>query len=172
MKFSFDADTKICMLRYIPAKITYKREFIGEVYGPYNYLKAEACYDTYRQKMGLETIRVTLSEPILGLMRGDKVNFMWFDNDAITASKRESLEDIDVIQDVPQDIQRIGTNNPSDRYGSFEQDMSVSGQYMIVACSIIYEDNKWKYVLDLQRPASKTPHLLTLPETNSTQTTK
>lgn len=147
-------------------------EYIGEVYGPYNYLKAEACYDTYRQKMGLETIRVALSEPILGLMRGDKVNFMWFDNDTVTASKRESLEDIDVIQDVPQDIQSIGTNNPSDRYGSFEQDMSVSGQYMIVACSIIYEDNKWKYVLDLQRPASKTPHLLTLPETNSTQTTK
>lgn len=139
-------------------------EYIGEVYGPYNYLKAEACYDTYKQKMNLETIRVTLSEPVLGLMRGDKVNFLWFDNDTMTASKRESLEDIGIINGVTLDTQSINNINPADRYGSFEQDMSVSGQYMIVACSIIYEDYEWKYVLDLQRPASKTPQLLKLPD--------
>ncbi len=46
VKFSFDADTKICMLRYIPAKITYKREFtvqdLKTAKGPeYKYIKAE-----------------------------------------------------------------------------------------------------------------------------------
>lgn len=140
-------------------------EYIGEVYGPYNYLKAEACYDTYKQKMNLETIRVTLSEPIFGLMRGDKVNFLWFDNDTTTSDKRNMLEDTGIIQDVNLDVQSITNTNPVDRYGSFEQDMSVSGQYMIVACSVIYEDYEWKYVLDLQRPSSKTPHLLNLPDT-------
>lgn len=46
VKFSFDVDTKICMVRYLPAKITYKREFtiedLKEAKGPqYKYIKAE-----------------------------------------------------------------------------------------------------------------------------------
>ena len=135
-------------------------EYMGEAYGPYNYLKAEACYDTYKQKMNLETIRVHLKEPVLGLMRGDKVNFLWFDNNSSISSKRESMEDIDVIQPVELDIDNIPNSNPANKYGSFEQDMSVSGQYMIVGCSIVFENYEWQYILDLQRPASKTPHLL------------
>ena len=145
-------------------------KYIGENYGPYNYLLAEACYGAYKQKMGLETIRVTLNEPVLGLMRGDKVNFLWFDNDSAQASKKEYFENAGMLQDVEPGIDSIPNTNPVDRYGSFEQDMSVSGQYMIVGCSIIYDNQSWQYVLDLQRPTSKTPHLLDIPEELLNQT--
>ena len=135
--------------------------YLGEVYGDYNYKFAEACYDAYKQKMNLQSLRVELGEPVLGLQRGDKVNFAWFINDSGAQFKKETLENAGLVDKSTQrDIPVVQNDNPSDGTGSFQEDTSTSGQYFISGTDIIYSNGNWQYILTLQRPASKIPNSL------------
>lgn len=135
--------------------------YLGEVYGDYNYKFAEACYDTYKQKMNLQTIRVVLGEPMLGLQRGDKVDFAWFLNDTSSQMKKEYTEELGLEdKETSRDFPVVSNDIPADRNGSFQEDITTSGQYLIVGTSISFVNGSWEYVLDLQRPASKIPNPL------------
>lgn len=134
--------------------------YLGEVYGDYNYKFAEACYDSYKQKMGLQTLRVVLGEPLLGLQRGDKVNFAWFINDSGAQFKKENLENAGLVDNNPRVIPAVQSDNPANGDGSFQEDTSTSGQYFISGTDIIYSNGNWQYILNLQRPASKQPNSL------------
>jgi hypothetical protein len=137
-----------------------KFEYLGEIYGGYNYLLQKEIRDSYLQKMQLETIKVTLQSPSLGLMRGHKVNFIRYVNDSQVESRMEMLEKAGAINT------NIEANIPLADYelnetpsGSFKIDKTVSGQYLIYSTDIIYNDG-WSYVLTLVKPASTKVNLI------------
>lgn len=144
-----------------------KYEYLGEVYGDYNYLLAEKLRDSYLQKMGVESVIVTLKTPLLGLLRGDKVDFIWYVNDDQWKDRKEGFkewgqEDKNPATDPILDDTLSGEDqkkyNPGN--GEFIIDKSISGQYMITGQDITFEDGEWFYELTLNRPASKKPQMI------------
>ena len=144
-----------------------KYEYLGEVYGSYNYLLAEKLRETYLQKMGIESIVVTLKTPLLGLIRGDKVDFIWYINDDQWKDRMQGYEEggiqnkqiiTDPVLDDTLSEQDQQYYNPGN--GEFIIDKSVSGQYMITGQDMTYENGEWFYELTLNRPASKKPQMI------------
>lgn len=140
-----------------------KYEYLGEVYGSYNYLLASACRAAYIQKLSVETIKVTLKTPLLALMRGHNVEFIWYINDDNWRNKMQSLSDSDYILEnkdiknvddlsAPDDIEGYNSAN-----GEFIIDKSVSGQYTIISCNMRYYLGEWFYDLILTRPHTNNP---------------
>ena len=136
-----------------------KYDYIGENIGDYNYLLAKQLRETFLQKVQTDTITITLQSPVLGLMRGHKVNFIRYTNDSKLESKLKNLEDAGLVD------RNVESNIPLSEYemkedsgsGMYKIDKTVSAQYLIYGVNIIYNDNKWDYVLTLVKPAiSKT----------------
>lgn len=133
-------------------------EYVGENYGDYNYILSKYLRNTYIRKMNSECIKVTMPTPVLGLMRGHKVNFLRYVNDEKLENKLKSLEENEIIN------RNVESNIPLSKYdipkeerlsnGNFILDRTVSAQYLISAIEMIYENNQWKYVLTLIKPAS------------------
>lgn len=140
-----------------------KYEYLGEVYGEYNYLLASKKRESFLQKIrSNETIEVSLCTPLLGLMRGNKVNFLWFTNDSSVESMHDNLydngatneADTNIPLDAGSEIESTSQN------GEFILDKSISGQYLITACVIKYTTEGWNYTLTLSRPTSARPKLI------------
>lgn len=141
-------------------------EYLGEVYGEYNYLLAEMCRDAYLQKMGTESIKVTIKTPLLALMRGHKVNFTWYINDSQFNYRTDNFEKMGLIDKDVNTPTPLNDNVPekdilyNQAYGDFIIDKSISGQYMITGCDISYSNGEWEYELTLNRPLSHKPKIL------------
>jgi hypothetical protein len=139
-----------------------KYYYLGETYGEYNYLLQKELRNAFLQKMNSESIKVTLKSPLLGLMRGHKVNFIKYINDSAIENKMQILEEAGVID------RNVESNIPLADYevtadfdnGIFKIDRTVSGQYLITGMDLIYEQNKWKYVLTMNRPANIAPDIM------------
>lgn len=139
-----------------------KYEYIGESYGDYNYLLSKSVRNGFLQKINTEKIKVTLQAPLLGLMRGHKVNFIRYVNDDKVESKLKALEESNAID------RNIESNIPLSAYeitedgnnGKYRIDRSVSAQYLIQSVDIQYTNNEWNYVLTLIRPAISKPKLI------------
>lgn len=138
-------------------------EYFGECYGDYNYIKSRIIRNGFLQKMQSESIIVTLASPLLGLMRGHKVNFMRYTNDSLLESKMTALEEQEVLN------RNINSNIPLNEYdcmeenkdGKFRLDRSVSGQYLINEVNISYNKNtSWEYKLTLVRSAIDKPQII------------
>lgn len=136
-----------------------KYMYLGEGYGGYNYLLQREIRAGLLQKMMSETIRITLKSPLLGIMRGHKVNYMRYVNDDLIEYKMQALEEAGAIN------RDVDTNIPLKDYeleegdsGSFRLDKTVSGQYLVLGTEIIY-DGEWKYNLTLTRPACDSPNI-------------
>ena len=132
-----------------------KYDYIGENYGNYNYMLSKQLRDGYIQKINSETITVTLQSPLLGLMRGHKVNFIRYINNDNLENKMKILEDSGIID------RNIESNISLSQYevaedtgnGKYKIDRTVSGQYLILGVNIIYSNNSWNYELTLAKPA-------------------
>lgn len=139
--------------------INYK--YLGEVFGEYDYLLQPCLRDSFLQKINSETIEVTLANPLLGLMRGHKVNIGIYIIDETMRAKKEEMKKTGLLNEVqtdlpiPEDI-----SGDDDTLGKFELDKKVSGQYLIIGCNIQYFQNKWSYKLILSRPAKDKPKIL------------
>lgn len=132
-----------------------KYKYIGESYGEYNYLLAKQIRLGFLQKMNTERIKVTLNSPLLGLMRGHKVNFIRYINDDKIENKIKAMESAEIIDrnvesNIPLSDYEIEDINPN---GSFRIDKTVSAQYLITGINIKYNNNAWDYVLTLVKPA-------------------
>ena len=133
-----------------------KYEYIGENYGEYNYMLAKQLRDGFVQKINSETITVTLQSPLLGVMRGHKVNFIRYVNNDRMENKLKTLEEAGIID------RNIESNISLSKYevaedtgnGTYKIDRTVSGQYLILGVNIIYTNNNWEYILTLAKPAS------------------
>lgn len=133
-----------------------KYEYVGENIGEYNYLLAKSLRPAFFQKMNTETIVITLKSPLIGLMRGHKVNYIRYVNNDIIENKLKNLEEANLID------RNIESNIPLKEYeqnentdnGRFIIDKTVSGQYLILSTEIIFSNNRWEYILTLTKPAS------------------
>ena len=133
-----------------------KYEYLGENYGDYNYMLAKYLRTAYIQKINSETITVSLKSPLLGIMRGHKVNFVRYVNDSKIEDKLKILEENGIIN------RNIESNIPLTDYemtedsgnGRFVIDKTVSGQYLVLDVAITYTNDIWDYTLTLVKPAS------------------
>lgn len=137
-----------------------KYDYLGENYGEYNYLFAKCLRAGYLQKINSETIKVTLKSPLLGLMRGHRVNFIRYVNDDYLEGKMKSLEEAGVIDrnvesNIPLEEYELNDEDTKDNKndGKFRLDKTTSGQYLIIAVELLFTNNEWEYVLTLARPA-------------------
>lgn len=133
-----------------------KYDYIGENYGDYNYLLAKQLRAGYLQKISTETINVTLQSPLLGLMRGHRVNFIRYINDDKVEDRMNALEKAGAIdRNVESNIPLSGYDVADDTgNGTYRVDKTVSGQYLILGVNITYSGNGWDYVLTLTKPAA------------------
>lgn len=139
-----------------------KYYYLGETYGNYNYLLQKELRNSFLQKVNSECIKVTLKSPLLGLMRGHKVNFIKYTNDDMLENKLKVLEENGVIdRNVESNValSDYEITADGDTAGRFRIDRTVSGQYLITAMDLTY-DNGWKYILTLNRPADIAPDIM------------
>lgn len=147
--------------------ITTKFEYLGEVYGGYNYLLAGRKRDSFLQKMQTnETIEITLNTPLLGIMRGNRVNFTWYINDSMDKNKLDNSVDAGLSQDPKHVNTNIPMNYDTEGEdkggidGKFEIDKSISGQYLITNCIMKFANSRWEYKITLKRPTSDKPKII------------
>ena len=125
-----------------------KSVYMGEIFGDYDYFSAEVCRKAYLQKINSNTIEVALSSPLLGLERGQRVNFRWYEaNEVIQTIKDKNQIETNIpdTDDETNDKERMTLNK------------QVSGQYLIIGTTIRFNgfNNGWKYILTLSRPANQ-----------------
>ena len=138
-----------------------KYEYLGEVYGDYNYLLSEKKREGFLQKIrSHETIEVILKTPLLGIMRGNKINFTWYINNSHHDDIEKAMSEsklINASETTPiMDDSNIESNGND---GSFKIDKSISGQYLITGCEIKFANKKWQYKVILSRPSSQKPKI-------------
>ena len=144
----------------IKKDIFVRHEYLGEVYGDYNYLISDKLRSAFLQKMNNETIDVYLPSPTLALMRGHKVNFAWYINDSIIDGKLSNLNDSHAVNNI-QTNEFVGVDESyNSNEGGFKLDKQISGQYLIIGTGIRFTNNKWEYVLTLSRPSLNKQQLL------------
>lgn len=134
-------------------------EYLGEVYSDYNYFLQKVKREDFLKKIkSNEIIQVTLNSPLLGIMRGNKINFTWYINDDYNTNKKKDISDkVDTLSQISPMMESISMGSESD--GKFILDDSVSGQYLITELDLNYENNQWKYILTLCRPSSMKPKI-------------
>lgn len=141
-----------------------KYEYLGEAYKDHNYLLGQKKYETFKQKItSNETIEVTLNTPLLGIMRGNKVNFIWYINNGMVSNIHSVLKDAGCETEYPETSISLNEDpNIEENYqdGYFEIDKTVSGQYLVTKCSMRYKDNSWQYIVTLSRPSIMKPNLI------------
>ena len=143
-------------------------EYLGEVYGSYNYLLAKQCRDAYIQKLGTESVIITLKTPLLALMRGSKVNFAWYIADTQYDARMYNYKEAGLVNDnitIPALDDRLNEDTIKDygtRADEFQKDNSISGQYMIDGQIMNYSLGEWNYQLILKRPQSQKTKILNL----------
>ena len=138
-------------------------KYLGETYSTYNYLLQKELRSAFLQKINSECIKITLKSPVLGLMRGHKVNFIHYVNNDILENKIKILEANNVVdRNIESNISLSDyeITAEGDTAGRFKIDKTSSGQYLITSINIIYSNNEWKYILTLNRPANISPNIM------------
>ena len=146
----------------IKDNLSIKYKYLGENYGDHNYLFSQAQKQKYLTKMQSECIEVTLKSPLLGLMRGHKVNYIHYVNDDFVENKLNTLEDLNLVDrnvksNINLDNYAVDIDNPD---GQYRIDKTISGQYLINGIEIGYNKNGWAYKLNLVRPTASRPSIL------------
>ena len=139
-----------------------KFEYLGEMYGEYDYLMSKKKRESFLQKItSNETIEIVLRTPLLGIMRGNKINFVWYINDSNIKSHQSNLIDEGLISQGETNIP-LNDSNIESKSDDFEYDIdkTISGQYLITGTEIKFEHHKWEYVVTLSRPTSQKPKII------------
>lgn len=141
-----------------------KYEYLGEVYGEHDYLLSKVKRNAFLQKIrSNETIEITLRTPLLGVMRGNRCNLLWYINDDMVNNLKETMSEAGVIQEDPaSNIPLSAGDNVEDNNGagSFTLDKTKSGQYLITSCRIGFEEGEWSYKITLSRPTADKPVII------------
>lgn len=141
-----------------------KYEYLGEVYGEHNYLLSKKIYDTFQQKIqSNEVVEIDLRTPLLGIMRGNRVNFLWYINDSKTENLQKSLQNEGCVEPNPQTNIPIDNNTIDESPntdGEFILDKSISGQYLVTKCNMKFKEGLWTYTVTLARPTNTKPQLI------------
>lgn len=146
----------------IQKDIFVKHEYLGESYGEYNYLLQKHIRQGFLQKINSECLKVTLPTPVLGLIRGNKVNFIKYTNNSILENKIKTLEEAGVVdRNIESNINLSDYELHTNDSYNYEIDRTTSGQYLINGVNINYSNSTgWSYILNLIRPADIKPNIL------------
>ena len=131
--------------------------YLGENIGEYEYLLSQNLRSSFLQFMNSVKLDVHLKFPLLGLMRGHKVRFAWYELDPVI--KKNLLEvkkslNVDIESNDPE----ITNETDEDKAAYESQDRMVvnkqiSGQYLIIGTILKYsKESNWDYQLTLVRP--------------------
>ena len=130
-------------------------DYLGEIYSEHNYLKQKKLRDFFIKKINSECIEIHMNSCLLGLQKGNKVNFISYYNDYIIDDKYDTLSNNSAISDSEPNIPIDTITNNDEGIGSFNINDAISGQYLITRCDIKYTENKWDYILFLNKPSSQ-----------------
>lgn len=147
-----------------------KYEYLGEVYGDYDSFTPQVENLNYYRKMGGEVVTVNLGQPMLGLYRGEKINIAIYTDDGLYNNTLLDLEKQGLISNAKPDPNlQLPDFNPNAEQDGFKLDDSLSGQYLIIGNTYLFDRNRgWTHSVDLSRPADKRITLVEVEE-QSTQ---
>ena len=123
-------------------------QYGGEVFGDFNYLARKACRNMFLNKINSQCIEVITRIPMLGLIKGDKVNLWWYDIGNQTARNLDT-SDIESNTAIPDDVE-------GSRDGEVPMviNKTISGQYYIVDIEFNYVGGmNWENKYTLSRSA-------------------
>jgi len=140
-----------------------KYEYLGECYRDYDYLLSENCHDMMYDNMVSEVLEVKVSSPLIALMRGSKVNMLWYntDDNLHQTKMKLNIKESDIQTNIPTPEQQ---NADEDYHAAFRLDNQITGQYYILSSVIIFEDRTWSNTLRLTRPRVNKMQFLDLKE--------
>jgi hypothetical protein len=119
-------------------------EYGGELFGKYDYLTQCATRNMFLGKIYGQTIEVSSSLPILGLMKGGHVNLWWYDvNNYMTSD----ADNNDINSNIPL------PGNMKDEDNTFIINKTISGQYYILGTELEYSGIEWDCRFKLSRSA-------------------
>ena len=101
----------------------------------------------FLSKLNGQNIEVSLPRPMLGLMKGGKVNFYYYDINRYISQETAEGAEISSNVKVPEDI-----ITPDSKY---ILNKTVSGQYYIADVEIIYNQGSWSQWMKLGRYADE-----------------
>jgi hypothetical protein len=109
-------------------------------------------------------VEVILTTPLLGIMRGNKVNFTWYINDSRFQTLKQNMVEGGIANEASESNIPLDNNSDEDvstnTAGEFIIDDSISGQYLVTKSIIKWSDKKWNYILTLSRPTSDKPKII------------
>lgn len=105
-------------------------EYAGEVYGSYDYLLADQTRSLYMDKLCATQVEITTGMPLLGVMRGDQVDFAWYENSY-------ERDNINTAAGGPREEENPNADN------LLQQNKQVSGRYLINGLRYIFENGVW-----------------------------
>lgn len=121
-----------------------KYYYLGENIGEYEYLTAISFYDSFSDIINKNTIEVNLAFPMLGIMRGSHVKFLWYDNNFF------QKQDIELLGgDMEDEIDQSEEIIDPDKLMINKQ---ISGEYLVHKTILNYNKGVWKNTLILTRP--------------------
>lgn len=132
-------------------------QYLGETYGDYNCKLTSKVRENFLTKMTADSIKVYLKYPTLSISRGQKVNFAWYVNNPMQNDYESAFSEAGALNDdemVPDFDAALAEEFPAS-YGKFMLDKAVSGQYLVTAQTIGYQNNEWVNELILCRPQSE-----------------
>lgn len=141
-----------------------KFEYLGEVYGDYNYFLAEKLRNIYLNKTKSEVVVIHMADPQLGVMRGDQCRFVWYDNNTLDSTNQKVYEETGAIASEEELSTQVGwlkdwiIEHKNDN-NAMSVNLQYSGQYTSIGQYITYDGSiqQWNCWLYLVRPASKRP---------------
>lgn len=117
----------------------------GENFGGRDYLGQRVAREMFRTKIWAQCIEVSVPRPILGLIKGDKVNVWWYDINSYMTEKAAD-DTISSNSTIPESVQ--------DTENSFIINPTISGQYYIIDFWLEYDiSSGWKQTFRLGRSA-------------------
>lgn len=153
-------DSYLLQDKDVTKNIYLKYDYIGENFGPHEYLLQSSERAAHLRKLSQQKISVDLFTPSLALARGTKVNFYWYHADEMT--KNTKFADVESNIELPQDKLEKDpeTGQEPDKIDDeMIIDKQISGQYYIESSDFYYDFNSegynWRHHLVLTRPADQ-----------------
>lgn len=147
-------------------------EYLGEVYGDYNYLLAGRCRDFYIRKLANDSLEILMKYPMLSINRGDQVRVLWYDADATNYYNINELVDAGIIKSLEQyDLGWLADTIRDDMTSDNPicPNLQISGQWTVMGMKLIFgSDQQWEYVLTLNQPDERRIEFIP-PEPGSSQ---
>lgn len=128
-----------------------KYKYGGEKFGEFDYLTQQATRDLFLSKINAQVIQIEVGMPLLGIIKGDKVNIWWYD---INNPATDQVDNSEIESNIPL------PDNQVDTEGSYMINKTISGQYSVLDIELNFNmESGWKNIFTLGRMADSIQRL-------------